>query len=110
MKLLTSEWVTPDFDKSVSFELRGMNGMEYLEYSSYSFGKKPDKKGRITFDPEQSKVALRAVSGWKGVMDGNEPAVFSQEALQERADLQTIAWLLTEIVTRSTVDADAEKN
>ena len=110
MKLLTSEWVTPPFDESSSYELRGMNGMEYLEYSSYSFGKKPDKKGRISFDPEQSRVALRAVSGWKGVMDGDEPATFSQEALQERVDLQTIAWLLTEIVTRSTIGADAEKN
>ena len=110
MQLLTKEWVTPDFDKSVSFELRGMNGLEYIEYSSYSFNKKPDKKGKITFDPDQSVVALRAVSDWKGIMDGDEPAKFSQESLQERTDLQTIAWLLKEIVTRSTVGADAEKN
>ena len=110
MKLLISEWVTPDFDESISFYLRGMNGLEYLEYSSYNFGKKPDKKGKITFDPDQSVVALRAVSNWKGIMDGDEPAAFSQEALQERTDLQTMAWLLTEIVTRSTVGLDAEKN
>lgn len=110
MKLLTSEWVTPDFDKSISFYLRGMNGLEYIEYSAYSFGKKPDKKGQISFDPEQSRVALRAVSDWKGIMDGDEPAKFSQKSLQERTDLQTIAWLLKEIVTRSTVGVDAEKN
>ena len=110
MKLLTSEWVTPDFDDTISFYLRGMNGLEYLEYSSYNFNIKPDKKGKITFNPDQSKVALRAVSNWKGFMDGDDQAKFNQESLQERTDLQTIAWLLSEIVTRSVVSADAEKN
>lgn len=110
MKLLTPEWVTPDFDESISFELRGMNGLEYLEYSSYNFNKKPPKKNEITFSPDQAKVALRAVSGWRGFMDGDEPAAFSQQALQNRTDLQTMSWLLTAIVKRSMMAADAEKN
>lgn len=107
MKLLTPEWVTPDFDESISFELRGMNGLEYLEYSSHSM--ESGKGNKITFTEEQARVSLRAVSDWKGFEDNTGAVPFSQAALGG-VDLQTMAWLLNEIVSRSVVGADAEKN
>ena len=109
-QVLTRQWVTTDFDEDIAFFMRGMNGLEYIEYSSYRADPKTLKKGQVSFSREQQIVALRTVTDWRGIMDGKEPAEFSQEALQEKLDLETISWLLTKIVMMSTTSTDAEKN
>ena len=107
MRLLTPQWVPCEHDPEVEFLMRGMNGLEWLEYSAHG-GRAI--KGKVAFSREQQVTALKAVSDWRGVMDGDEPAKFSQAALQERTDLTTMAWLLSEIVVMSATDGNAEKN
>ena len=109
MKLLTSEWVTPDFDKTVKYKVRGMNGIEYMKYGRFPPVENAD--GDLIVSDEAAEIALKAVKDWDGVKGGDgNPASFSYAALLESADLTTTIYLLGEIMNRTKVDGNTEKN
>lgn len=109
MRLLTSEWVTPKFDKTVKYNIRGMNGMEYMEYSRIPPVDGED--GEFVVSSEAAEIALKAVKDWDGVNDGDgNPVSFNYARLLESVDLMTTVFLLSEIIKRTKTDGNMEKN
>ena len=107
MKLLTSEWVSPPFDDSVEFQIRGMNGLEWYDF--LSGGNAEAKGSRISINSDQARTVLKGVMDWRGVDDDAGPVEFSQ-AKWDLVGTKYTDWCVGEIIKRSTLEEDAEKN
>ena len=120
MKLLMSEWITPDDGgDGEKYKVRGLTGIEAVPVINFFRDQHTAaRRAGVDFDPAaltipaeiMRAVLVAGVEDWAGIEDQNgAPLAFSKE-LVELLSWDRLNYLVGEILDRSQISKDQEKN
>jgi len=109
---LGPEWFTPagfeEDSEPPQFKIRPLSQLRYLEVLNSAY---IDKNGEPQLDNEQIVMALRyGVVGWRNVQRSNGTAMPFSLANLEKLPASLLGEIATEIISRSELSEDQEKN
>jgi len=116
MKLLASDWFDSGVSPPARFKLRGLTGLEFMDFMAQLKADGYDvaamaKTGIIPFSSRAARVCLAGLVDWDGLRapDSEEPLAFTPAA-RDWLDFPTVQEVYFEILGRTRMSADQEKN
>lgn len=106
-KMLGPEWFRLKKESKAEFHIRPLNGLEAMEVMS----EVSVIKGKVKISGQALRNALDyGLTGWRGVVDGEGQEVPFTRANVNRLDATTLSSLASEIISRSNLTGEQEKN